>query len=208
MALIAVLVFNPLLYQEIYSEIIYWRLFWMFPTGLLIALTAVKLVRNSQGKSGKGIVLLMICALLVVKGTNIYMERGFGKAENSHKVPAYVKEICDVILEREEKPKCIFPETLFHDVRQYSGEILMAYGRDILGYIIPNWGAERLIYLELESAEPNYSWILQCAGENDCPFVVTYESKGIEEELLVLYEYVEVAYNRTYKIYYNSQRTE
>ncbi len=203
MALIMFLVLNPILHKYIYSEIIYWRLFWMFPTGILIALAAVKLVKNSDGKIGKGIVLLMICALIVIKGTNIYTERGFGKIENPYKVPAAVQEVCDLMLELDEEPKCIVPEAFLCDVRQYSGEIEMAYGRDVLGFIIANWGEERYAYGQMESAAPDYSWIMQYAERENCSFIVTYEDRGIDEALLVLYGYVEIPYEGNYRIYYN-----
>lgn len=206
MALVMFFVFNPILYKYVYVQIIYWRLFWMFPTGILIALASVKLIRNSQGKIGKGIALLMVCALIVIKGTNIYTERGFGKTENPYKLPTEVKEVCDLMLEVTENPKCILPEPLFCDVRQYSGEILMEYGRDVLDFIIPNWSDDRYIYREMESVEPNYSWILQCAGQNGCSFVVTYTDKGINQELLNLYGYAEIPYEGNYNIYYNGQQ--
>ena len=205
MAFLMFLVFNPLLYKYVYIRIIYWRLFWMFPTGILIALASVKLVKNSLGKFEKWIVLLMICALIVIKGTNIYTERGFGKIENAYKVPAAVKDVCDLMLELEEEPKCIVPEAFLCDVRQYSGEIEMVYGRDVLGFIIPNWGEEWHAFEQLESETPDYSWIMQCAERENCSFIVTYKDKGIDEQLLVLYGYVEILYEGNYIIYYNDQ---
>ena len=207
MALVMFLVLNPILYKYIYSKIIYWRLFWMFPTGILIALAAVKLVKNSQGKLGKVIVLLMICALIVIKGTNIYTERGFGKIENPYKVPAAVQEVCDLMLELEEEPKCIVPEAFLCDVRQYAGEIEMAYGRDVLGFIIPIWGGGQYAYQQLESEKPVYSWILQYAVDNGCSIIVTYEKRPIEDNLLQLYGYSQVQYDGDYLIYYKLQKS-
>ena len=204
MAVVIALVFNPLLYQYVYSQIIYWCLFWMFPTGLLIALTVVKLVKNSKGVLGKGVVLTALCVLIVTKGANVYTARGFWETENPEKVPAAVKEVCDIMLELEEEPRCILPETLFADARQYSGAIRPMYGRDVHGYIISSDSMEQRAYLKMESAVPDYSWILQYAGERNCRFIVTYADRPIDEELLRLYKYVQIDYDGSYCIYHKA----
>ncbi len=203
MALVMFLVLNPLLYQYVYSDnLIYWRLFWMFPTGILIALAAVTMVKYSKGTVSKGFVLVGICALIVIKGANVYTERGFEPITNAEKVPEEVKEICDIMLELEENPRCIMPETLFCDVRQYSGKIEMMYGRDVQNYIIPNWDVERYAFGLMESETPDYSWILLYANQEDYSFVVTYGDRPIEPEVLSEYGYVRQQYSGNYYIYW------
>ena len=46
MVLIMCVVFNPLLYHFVFKDIIYWRLFWMFPTAIIIGLAVVKMISN------------------------------------------------------------------------------------------------------------------------------------------------------------------
>ena len=202
MAVVMFLVLNPILYKYVYSRIIYWRLFWMFPTGILIALAVVKLVKNSDGKWVKLVVLLAMCGLIVVKGTNIYEKIAFTKIQNEQKLPADVKEICDIMLELEENPKCIMPQTLFSDVRQYSGEIRQLYGRDVQDYIIPNWEIERYVFGLMESENPDYKWILRYAAQEGYSFVVAYKNRSIEVEILSESGYVELKCSGNYCIYW------
>lgn len=204
MALVMFLALNPVLYKYIYSQIIYWRLFWMFPTAILTSLAAVKMVKSSQGKIGKGVVLAAICVLIVVNGANVYTERGFGKIANAYKVPKEVQEICDIMLELEENPRCIVPQTLFSDVRQYAGEIEMAYGRDVQGYIITAPWETLSVWRQVESINPDYSVILQYASQENYQIIVAYEDRPIAEELLALYGYVQIAYDGGYFIYHKA----
>lgn len=196
------IVFNPLLYKYVYSKIIYWRLFWMFPTGILIALAAVKMVKNSQGRWVKGLVLVAFCGLIVIKGTNIIIDRGFGKIQNPEKVPGTVKEICDMMLELEETPRCIMPEALFCDVRQYSGEIEMMYGRNVVGYISLATEADSRTWWEMENDTPNYEIVLRNASEKRYQFVITYRDHPIGQDVLDLYGYEDIGYEGDYYIYY------
>lgn len=173
----------------------------MFPSTILIALAVVKMVRSSKGAIAKGVVLVAVCGLILVKGTNIYRSVDFDLISNPEKVPGDVKEVCDIILGLEEEPRCIVPLALSSEVRQYSGELRMLFGRDVVGYIIYAGEENKTISRHLESETPNYEYILQKAVERDCEFVVTYGDRPIEAELLTANGYREVEYDGNYRIY-------
>lgn len=208
MGLIMFCVLNPILYKYVFSKIVYWRLFWMFPTAILIGTAAVQLIRSSKGKAVKLFVLAAICVLIVIKGTNVFQHGGFTKVQTFEKLPKEVQMVCDVILELEEEPRCIMPRPLLVDARQYSGEIQLMYGRNIYEYITDFTERDRLTWIQIEGLagaygmEKDYGVVLQYAVEEDYQFVITYEDRPIPQEILDQYGYEDISHCEGFIIYH------
>lgn len=202
---IAMLVFciiNPVLYYKVYVKIIYWRLFWMIPDGIMIAWALTLLVRQCKKVWEKAAVLLFVGVVVLIKGTSVYQNGEFTPWQNAEKVATEVVDVCDVMLNIEKEPRCILPQTLYCEARQYSGDIQMMYGRNVNGFIL--WTPDEIknMYYAMESETPDFDYILSHAQSLDYDFVVTYERNVISEEVLSQYQYAEVACVDGYRIYH------
>ncbi len=203
-AFILFLLLNPVLYKLIFKAGRYWRFFWMLPNAILIASAITFLVIKSEKKINKIIVIAIFSIFIVVKGTNVYQNAGFVKTQNMYKLSEDTVAVCDVILEYDSSPRCIMPSTLFCEARQYNGNITLLYGRDVQGYIMGVSDDIRSVYSSMESETPDYSFILEKATDGGYGFVVTYDSKPIEDNVLDTYGYNIIQSTNGYKIYYNS----
>ena len=187
--LLCFVIVNPILYKFIFYRIIYWRLFWMLPNSIAIAYATVRILRNSK-TAGKMILLGVIMCIIVLKGTNAFEHGNFLLTQNMYKISDNVIEVCDVILNVDDSPRCIVPGTLYSEVRQYSGDIELMYGRNIEGYINSNIQQEyRDVHAELVKEIPNYDYVLSVARKNGYNFIVVDRNKAIPEDILVLYDY-------------------
>lgn len=200
-ALLAFCVANPLLYFLMFHQIIYWRLFWVLPDALVIAYTVTKLVQASRKMIDKVLVLVLVLALMVAYGTNVYKKGEFTMIQNPQKVAKPVKEVCDFMLELEDSPRCILPATLYCEARQYSGKIQTMYGRNVNGYILDanedQWG----MYYLMEG-QPDFDIVFSKASELGYEFVVTYERNQVEKSIANMYNYQEVGLVEGYRIFY------
>ncbi len=186
--LICFVAINPILYKYIFYRIIYWRLFWMLPNSIVIAYAVVKMVRNSN-KIEKIIVIGMLSCLIVFKGSNAFEHGGFVSMQNLYKISDDVIQVCDIMLNLDDSPRCIMPAPLYSEVRQYSGDIELMYGRNIEGYINSNIKQEfRDVHAELLKESPNYDYVLNVAKSNQFEFVVVESGKPISNDVLEVYK--------------------
>jgi len=202
--LILFCIINPILYKFVFCNIIYWRLFWTIPDAIIIALAITKFIRNKKEAILQTILLIVSVVGIILLGNNAFKTSYYTKIDNWYKVPSEVAEVCDIILAIDENPRCIMPEDLFSDVRQYSGDIEMLYGRNVLDkYIINSNEASKGIYLELRNETPDYDYIFGMSYANNCNFLVLEDE--VENEILVKYKYEKIASHKCGNIYYNSE---
>lgn len=206
--LILFCIVNPILYKFIFSHIIYWRLFWIMPDAIIIALAAVKLMQECSGRVKKSILLTVYAAIIILLGQNAFTHAEYIMVENQYKISAETIEICDIILEISDEPRCIMPESIFSEVRQYSGDIEMMYGRNADEYISEISGPYKAIYKLMESDSPNYETILAKAEFDGYNFVVCEEAKPIEQSLLDIYGFEEVDRTKENIVYYDTTENE
>jgi len=168
--LIGCLVCNVIFYRLICMHIIYWRLFWMLPTCILIALAILELIKDSAAKR-KIILILFTLFLVFGLGTRVFNESTYYSVQNSQKVSLATKRVCDLILADYRYPLCIFPNEMYSEVRQYSGDIRLVYGRDAEGYIIGNQKALELGYAlnNVANAPVTAAQVARCC---ECQYVV------------------------------------
>uniref|UniRef100_UPI004057BE32 hypothetical protein n=1 Tax=Agathobacter sp. TaxID=2021311 RepID=UPI004057BE32 len=204
-ALIAFCLVNPILYKFVYSRTIYWRLFWMIPNAIIIALAITVFIRRRNKNWQKFFVLLLMVLMIVNTGTNAFVHGGFVKVENWEKLPASTLSVCDTIREIDATPRALFPKSLYSYVRQYAPDIEMAYGRNADLHI--GWcGMEcMLTFWHMENEVPNYDFIFRQAVAFSCDIVVLEEHKPIEISIPIQYGYAEAARTDGYVIYYNEE---
>ena len=203
-AFLLFLLLNPILYKFIFRAGRYWRFFWMLPNAIIIATAITLIAKKSDKRIHKVIVISLVTLFIIVKGANVYQNAGFVKAQNLYKVDANTQAVCDAILEYDKSPKCVMPSTLFCEARQYSGDIELMYGRDVQGYIRGVSDDVRKVYESMESDNPDYDYILSQSLEGGYGFVITYDSKSIDDTILDKYGYNLINNVVGYNIYYNS----
>lgn len=194
-------VVNPILYKFVFSEIIYWRMFWMIPDAVVIAIAAVYVIKNIKDKF-KVFFIVIIPACVMFFGTNVYKNQEYKKTENYYKVPNDVIELCDIMLAIDDTPKCVMPVEFYLDARQYNGNIELLYGRNVMDkYIVKSCVAAKKIYQELNSETPDYDYILAMSNAQACDFLVL--EGVIDESICLKYGYIRINTYKQYHIYYN-----
>ena len=113
---------------------VYWRVFWLFPVYIVIAMagtyTAVWLSDRLKKKILGGIVF-MLCAFAICRnGTFIYNSNNFSIAENKCKISKEVMEVADTILgDKGEEAVLLADSSIWLEIRQYTGEIKILKSR-------------------------------------------------------------------------------
>lgn len=158
---------------------VYWRIFWLIPSGIIIALVFTKLLEKSKYDK-KNIYLISIILVLIIGGKNIFNSNNFTKSTNLYKLPQEVIEICDLLVDEGEETKIVVPETIVSYIRQYNPKINMLYGRN-LGKDVQR-GKKFKILTQLNSAEPDTKYIAKYAKKQECNYIVFKNSStGIEK---------------------------
>ena len=201
--LILFLVLNPYLYACVYSRIIYWRLFWMLPNGIAIAYAAVLFIEKRKHNITKIVWIVAFALCIILKGTNVYTHSGMVQAENEQNVFPVVKNVCDYILAESENPRCIMPREWYSQVRQYSGDIEMMYGRNADGYINTIDDMSKRIADELTKETPDFAYVFGQAFIQKYDFVVVQASKFVDDAILQQYGYVLQTTIDGYNIFYH-----
>lgn len=204
-AIILLVVLNPILYKYIYSKIIYWRLFWMIPNGIITAAAMTVFIKSQKETWKKFAVLAIMFLLVIIGGTNTFHYGNFSLVKNWEKISVETKTICDIMLEKDDSPRVIVPAGIFSEVRQYAPEISMMYGRNAHGYITYIDETARNVFGTTEQEQPDYHYVLSKAVELAYNFVVVVENKGIDPIILEQYGYEEIERTLGYIIYYNEE---
>lgn len=200
--LLIFIIVNPVLYRYIFSRLVFWRLFWMIPEVLIIALAMTRLVEALKDKRMKLVAMGLLTAVVMLIGTNIQKNGGFYTADNPYKVPQYAVNVFDRILSLDQDPKTILPDPLFIYARQYCGNIEMMYGRDVQGFIVYTNRERMSMYEQIESDNPDYNYIFAQAGGKGIEFVVLDVLKPVADtELQDKYGYHEIGDLEGFRIY-------
>lgn len=174
MVIMFVFIFNPLLYEPLWKKLVdatFWRLFWLLQENIICVYALLYFLQTCKHR----IKYLLLCALVVFIlfcGGNVYQER-FSIAENPYKIPQNVISVCDKLLEKDDTPFIVAPASLFHYIRQYTNDINMLYGRDVLGYTIhvTEWDYVQL-YREIKKSHPDYDLVGHLSRRHQVEYIV------------------------------------
>lgn len=202
-AMIVFCVINPVLYKLVLEEVIYWRLFWMVPDAIIIAVAITSVIKRCSKDWLKLLILAVMTVLIMANGTNAFVYGNFTKVQNWVKLPEATVVVCDTIRAMEENPKVLLPRTLYSDVRQYAPEIEMLYGRNADGYIY--WCPPEYMFIlwQMDKPTPDFDFIFKQASRFSCDFVVLEEIKAADPAIPELHQYTEAARISGYVIYHN-----
>ncbi|MGX8703424.1 MAG: hypothetical protein ACSW8H_03110 [bacterium] len=187
-----VVVANPLTFDLVFKHVIYWRLFWMVPDSLLIAVAGVHLAHRWNSDLLRILIGAGMVAVILLTGRNVYTEAGYEVALNPEKLSQGVVDVAKTILSLDAKPKCIVQDRYLIELRQYSGNIELYYGRDVDGYIIQTSEAKkkRREIIESDYTKPeDYEYLVKGAYSSGYDFLVVHMSNPIPPEIAGKYGY-------------------
>lgn len=112
---------------------VYWRMFWILPVSILLAVTAAWFV-DGEKKSGLRRLgcVAAVTAVFAMSGYNLYLNGGYVKAENSQKIMEETVMVCQVMKEYRKDGEVIraaVPDEMLYEIRQFDAEIYLPYGR-------------------------------------------------------------------------------
>ena len=133
-----ILILNPIFYKAVSGVItfdVYWRMFWILPSGVLIAYCTTKIISNKEKKLEKIVLFITAVLIIMISGKLIYNKQNFAKINNLYKIPDEALEVCVAISEDNfEKKIVLAPSDLLPYFRQYDANINLIYGRVPSGY--------------------------------------------------------------------------
>lgn len=176
----------------------YWRMFWMYPTGIILAYSGTRLIACAKQGIKQGMTLLAVLGILILAGQWVGTGENYVRVHNGYKLPDEVVEIGQ-ILEREENVYAVAPEDVACIIRLYNADIHMLYGRDLYR----GWVTEESV-LELseilDMAGDNAERVAEIARQYGVNYVVTYtESKTAYDNQADYMEYI--GGNELYSVY-------
>lgn len=178
----------------------YYRILWILPMGVVIAYVGVRIIEKHRR-----IGLLVMTGVIILSGSLVYKSQYISKAENRYHFPQVVVDICEEILPEEvsedSRILAVFPSELIHFIRQYSSDIRMPYGREML---VERWGNERELYELMEAPGYNVELIADKAIQNYCKYVILNISKG-KSEPMENYGYELRTTIGAYEVYYDTR---
>lgn len=160
---------------------VYWRMFWLLPSYIIIPYAAVKISEKMPKKKKKGFVIAILL-LIIAGGSCLYNEDNFAKTENKYRLPNEAIEVCDKMYLGHEgkKIRVVVPEGIIPYVRQYNPNIRMIYGRELA--LIKKSGKKYELMLEINSDYPDIEHIADYLSNKKCGYIVFNKTaQGLEK---------------------------
>lgn len=178
--LLLLMFFCPL-FRKVFVRIMddsetYYRLLWLLQMSLVSAYGILKLCGRHRRVG-----LALMCAAIAVCGNYVYDSQYITKAENVYHLPQDAVDVVDLIEPEEGRITVLLPADLIYYVRQYSTNIELPYGREML---IARWGYYHDMYEAMEKAEViETASFVELAREYPCAYIVLKADRKLEEPL-------------------------
>ena len=154
----------------------YYRLLWLLQMSIVSAYGVLSLCGRFR-RAG----LAVMCILIVLCGGYVYDSEHITKAENAYHLPQDAIDIVDMVEPKEGRITVLVPADLIYYVRQYSTNIELPYGREML---IARWDYHHAMYEAMEKADViETEEFARLAREYPCAYVVLKTDRAVEEPL-------------------------
>lgn len=202
---ILVFVLNPIIYQKLLKNMSYWRMFWMIPDAIIISYAITDIIKKCKALWSKVILILACMGMIIFFGKNVYNRDVFDIIKNPQKVSADTETVCEAILAIDKHPRCIMPDGMYVEARQYNGDIELMYGRNADGYINELDDRYMNVHYQMQSETPNYDYVFSVAREDEYSYVVCNKNKPVSDDILQMYGYSSCIDVGNYWVYYISR---
>lgn len=200
-AVIQVLFFIPLFFvvYNVLDEGTYYRILWLLPMTVVIAYAGCKII-GMHTKAG----LAILSFILVLSGSYVYRNANITRAENAYHIPQECVEICEMIKPEAGKERvwAAFPVDMVHYVRQYTSDIQMPYGRDLLfgdWNVVPN-----MVYEEYKKTVMDAETLSDVATEYYCNYIILRKDQVMTGQLDE-YDVIKIGETENYNVYRNNK---
>lgn len=154
----------------------YYRLLWLLQMSLVTAYGFIKLMGRHRR-----IGLVILCAAIVAGGDYVYDSINVSKAQNAYHLPQEVVDIAEMIKPEEGRITVLMPGELLQYVRQYSTDIELPYGREMM---IERWDYYDAMYEAMEKAEViDTPYFVELARGYPCTYVILHQDRQVKEPL-------------------------
>lgn len=185
----------PIFFYLVKSHLqeVYFRMFWLFPAGIVIAYAGVDLIYTFSKKYARVASFIGCVTVIMCCGTFIYKEANFTKVHNLYKIPDEAKWVTDIIMqdEAEDKYALTVPELVPY-IRQINSDIKLVYGREA-SEIYSSWIPEGVI-------TGNVKLILPYCKRNTVRYVVLRNNVELND-LTYKYGYHILAQTYSFDVY-------
>ena len=154
----------------------YYRLLWLLQMSIVSAYGLIKLCGRHRR-----IGLVVICVAIIACGNYVYDSEHITKAENVYHLPQEAIDIVDLIEPEEGRITVLVPADLIYYVRQYSTNIELPYGREML---IARWDYHHAMYEAMEKADViETETFAELARQYPCAYVILKEDRETDKPL-------------------------
>lgn len=178
--LLLVMFFCPL-FRKLFVRLLddsetYYRLLWLLQMSLVSAYGVIRLCA-----AHRRIGTALACLLILFGGDYVYDSEHISKAENAYHLPQETVDIAEMIEPQEGRITVLVPADLIYYIRQYSSNIELPYGREML---ISRWAYHHPMYEAMEEAEViEMETFVELAREYPCAYIILKEDRETTEPL-------------------------
>ena len=170
----AVIIFNTM------GQEVYYRILWLLPMTIVIAYAFIKVLWSLPNLKWKMVCCVLGAVLIMLTGDYTYDNPYFSRAENRFHVPQVVKNVCDTIIIPGREVRAVVPSEMLPYVRQYTANICMPYGRDV---VVETWKENNPLYDAMELTIADCNMIAELAAEQGCHYIIMHEKREREGTL-------------------------
>lgn len=152
--------------------LVYWRMFWMLPSALIIAYAAAKLCTKWKHAGAQVLCMALLTLVIVLAGENPYVgaDAPYVRAHNLQKLPADACQVTDIILENLEEGEravAVVPDALTGYIRQYDASVELVYGRKS-----KLKKRRKRLHRQMNKEEPNFRKIVRLSRKLGANYLV------------------------------------
>ena len=180
------------------EDVTYWRVYWILPLAISIAFMFTEIIFKKEKLKDKGILFVLIIAIIVVSGSYMYNsddEEKFVKVNNYYKVPDNVLDIVQKVSEDKSDYKKLAGTSAFIIyTRQIDGTILLPEGRTMSGEYNPQSIVTIIHKGDLKA-------ICDYCTAYKCNYLVLEKGKEFPKEYILGYDIKKMYENKEYSLY-------
>lgn len=166
----------PIFAKVIYSlmdDEIYYRILWLIPMSVVIAYAGIHVISRLPKNWMKVSEAVLGCVVIIITGDYVYDNPFFSAANNRFHVPQTVADVCDEMIIEGREVRAVVPSEMLAYVRQYTANVCMPYGRDLM---VEVWITDNPLYDAMLERPVDCEKIAALAVEQSCHYIVLHES--------------------------------
>lgn len=173
---LCITIINPIVYYFIGNRFmsgVYWRLFWTLPLVVTVAVALTELTGKLKNEWIRFFTVGALCLTILLTGKSVINRGTYVSAENDYQIPQAAIDVSDIVLEASggNPTMMIVPDELVCYIRQYTGQIALAYGRNIWGFINDAVDWQMDLYNQMNAENIDYERLRESAYACGCRYI-------------------------------------